>query len=119
MYEYRVVAMQGTRVDAQPVLSSLGMPDLERVPMRPGVAGASSILAPGTYVLVAFVNAEPSRPIIIAFADDASEAFLPVSTSVDATGAIRLGQGVRPVAAQGDLAGGIWPIASTQIKVLV
>lgn len=82
VYEYRVV-QQGFgdggpgRCDLQSVRVSLGMPDLRRVLTRPGVAGANALLALGSRVLVAFVNADPARPVIVGFEDPESNGFVP------------------------------------------
>ncbi|MCL2724858.1 MAG: hypothetical protein FWD69_10525 [Polyangiaceae bacterium] len=119
IYEYRVVTLAGNRVNLQPVLVSTGMPDLLRVPIRPGLAGSSSDLVLGARVLVGFVNSDPGRPVVLAFEDADGEGFTPLRTSIDAQALIQIGGGVRPVAATGDLAGGIWPIAATQVKVQV
>lgn len=111
--EYRVVLLAGARLDLQPVLRSSGMPVLERVPMRPGVAGVKSTLALGARVLVGFVNADPGRPVVTMFEDSEGEGFLPLLTEIDARTFVKLADGVRPMAATGDLAGGIWPIVGT------
>lgn len=67
--EYRVVTREGKRLNLQPVLSSLGMPDLPRVKVRPGVAGMEAIVPLGSVVLVAFVNSDPGRPYVCGFDD--------------------------------------------------
>lgn len=118
--EYRVVLLAGTtRVDLQPVRRSSGMPDLRRVPMMPGVAGAKSTLALGSRVLVAFVDSDPARPAVIGFEDADGAGFTPTLTSIDATTFVRLGAGSRPAIGAGDLAGGIWPCVPTQVKVAI
>lgn len=112
-WEYRVVLLSGTRLDLQPVRVSTGMPELSRVPMRPGIAGAKSTLIPGTRVLVTFIDADPGRPEVIAFEDSDGSGYLPLLTSIDATTFVKLADGIRPIAATGDLAGGIFPIVGT------
>jgi hypothetical protein len=67
--EYRVVTRTGDRLNLQPVLSSLGMPDLARVKVRPGVAGMKSVVPLGSMVLVAFVNSDRGRPYVCGFED--------------------------------------------------
>jgi len=113
IWEYRVVTVSGSKVNLQPVRVSAGMPDLARVPMAPGVAGAKSTLLPGARVLVCFVDASPARPMVVGFEDADGEGFTPVLTSIDATTFVKLADGARLMAATGDLAGGIWPIAGT------
>ncbi len=76
--EYRVVSLEGERLNLQPVRVSTGMPDLLRVSVRPGVAGVRSDAALGARVLVGFVDSDPARPAVLAFEDADGEGFLPV-----------------------------------------
>lgn len=73
--EYRVVTREGKRLNLQPVLTSLGMPDLPRVKVRPGVAGMETIVPLGSVVLVAFVNSDPGRPYVCGFEDPEGAGF--------------------------------------------
>lgn len=117
--EYRVISQNGERLDLQPVRVSTGMPVLLRVPVRPGVPGASATHSlSGAVVLVQFVDASPARPVVTSFEDADGGAFLPLALAVDASTFIKLGAGIKPVAVAGDLAGGVWPIIPTQVKVL-
>jgi len=116
-FEYRVVTLDGNRANLQPVLVSTGMPDLQRVPVRPGLSGAKSQLALGSRVLVTWVNADPARPEVVAFEDADGEGFRPVVTEIDAQTFVKLGEGALPVARAGDLAGGIFAVGTTQSKV--
>lgn len=117
--EYRVVTQEGERLNLQPVRVSTGMPSLQRVPIRHGVAGCRSDVMPGTRVLVAFVDSDPGRPVAVGFEDAEGEGFTPLLTEIDAATLVRLGAGAKPAIAAGDLAGGIWPCVPTQVKVLV
>lgn len=119
VFEYRVVLLAGSRVSLQPVRVSTGMPDLLRVPMRPGVAGMKSTVVPGCRVLVAFVDADPGHPMVIAHEDSEGDGFLPLITEIDAATLVRIGAGLLPAIKAGDLAGGIWPCVPTQVKVLI
>lgn len=116
--EYRVVLQSGDRLSLQPVRVSTGMPDLERVTMRPGVSGCSSTVALGSRVLVGFADSDPGRPYVAAFEDAEGAGFVPLLTHIEAT-VLRLGAGARPAIGAGDLAGGIWPCVPTQAQVLV
>jgi hypothetical protein len=80
--EYRVVLAEGKRWDLQPVRVSSGMPDLLRVPVRPGVAGCEADLALGALVLVGFVNSDPARPYVAAFEDADGGGFLPTTLTI-------------------------------------
>lgn len=73
--EYRVVTREAKRLNLQPVLTSLGMPDLPRVRIRPGVAGMETIVPLGSLVLVAFVNSDPGRPYVCGFEDPEGPGF--------------------------------------------
>lgn len=118
VWEYRVVTLEGERANLQPVRVSTGMPDLQRVPIAAGVAGAKSTLTPGARVLVAFVDQSPGRPTVIGHEDADGSGFKPLVSEIDATTAIKLGLGIKPAIAAGDLAG-IFPCVPTQTKVLI
>jgi hypothetical protein len=70
-FEYRVVTQAGERLNLQPVYAASNMPDLANVPVRlaPGVKALHAL---GSLVLVAFADADPSRPAVIA--GDAADA---------------------------------------------
>lgn len=117
-WEYRLVTKTGNRVNLQPVLTSSGMPDLQNVKIRPGLAGSKSSLALGCVVLVTFVNGEPNKPQVTSVEDADGGGFLPLTTSIDAQSTVNLGGATSPVARLGDVAG-IWPISTvTQTKTL-
>jgi hypothetical protein len=118
-YEYRVVSQTGNRLDLQPVLSSTGMPDLQRVPVMPGLSGAKSGLKLGSVVLVTWINADPGRPIVTSFEGADGDGHKPLTTEIDATTTVKIGLGALPAAREGDLALGIFPIVTSQTKVLV
>lgn len=77
--EYRVVTLDGNRLNLQPVRVSTGMPDLRRVTVRPGVAGCDGTASLGSRVLVGFVDSDPSRPFVASFEDADGEGFQPTS----------------------------------------
>jgi hypothetical protein len=117
VYEYRVVLQNGKRLDLQPVRVSAGMPSLLRVPVWPGVSGCDSDVILGSRVLVNFIDSDPSRPYVCALEETGGEGFKPLALRIDAATTIRLGAGALPVARATDMAG-IYPITTTQIKVL-
>lgn len=112
VYEYRVVSLSGERLNLQPIRVSTGMPDLPRVPVRPGVAGAKSTLMPGTRVVVGFIDADGARPFVLGTEDPDGSGFKPLLTEIDASTFVKLADGVRPMAATGDVAV-IFPIVGT------
>jgi hypothetical protein len=77
LWSYRVVAQSGERLDLQVERASSGMPDLQRVRVRPGVPGCSADWALGSMVLVAFVDGLPNRPMVVAGDDPDSAGFAP------------------------------------------
>lgn len=87
-FEYRVVDQTGATLDLQPVRLSSGMPDLEGVPVRyaPGVRASHAL---GSLVLVTFIDADPSRPVVIAGDADDEPGWAP--TELDFGEAPRLG----------------------------
>lgn len=64
--EYRVVTVDGQRLNLQPVRVSSGMPDLRRVSVRTGVPGARGSVQLGSRVLVGFADSSPGRPYVAA-----------------------------------------------------
>ncbi len=92
--EYRVESTEGKRLNLQPVQVSLGMPDLARVPVRPGVAGVDAELVDGARVLVAFVNSDPGRPYVASFEDADGDGFMPTT--------LTLLEGTKGIARDGD-----------------
>lgn len=82
--EYRVVTLEGSRLNLQPVRVSTGMPDLARVMVRPGVAGCAMDVALGARVLVGFVDSDRSRPFVGAFEDAEGDGFQPSELTLNA-----------------------------------
>jgi hypothetical protein len=68
-YRYRVVRMAAdARVELQAVRKLAGLPDLLPVALWPGLPGLEAELAPGSLVLVEFVEGDRAQPIITHFA---------------------------------------------------
>ena len=106
--EYRVVTQEGERLNLQPVRVSIGMPSLRRVKIRPGLPGCRADIALGSLVLVAFVNADPARPVVVSFEEAEAPGFLP--------SILELAGGGSAVARVGDTAGRIiWDAAATTL----
>jgi hypothetical protein len=64
-WEYRVVSQSGERLNLQTVRVASGLPDLSRVPVRPGVPGFRATWKKGSFALVTFVNGDPGRPVVV------------------------------------------------------
>lgn len=77
LYEYRIVTQDGERLNLQPVRVSLGMPTLSRVMVRPGLPGCKAQHSLGSRVVVGFVNADATKPVVVSFEDAESSGFVP------------------------------------------
>lgn len=82
--EYRIVQMNGDRVDLQSTAPTL--PDLTAISVR-GPAGVAAQLTPGGLVLVQWIDGNPARPMITHAIGKDGNAWAPVSLTLDATGA--------------------------------
>jgi hypothetical protein len=103
VWSYRVVSQHGERLDLQAERASAGMPDLQLVRVRPGVPGWRASHALGSMVLVAFVDGDPSRPVVIAGDDADSPGHVPAALAADAGTTIGLADAIGPVVCYGDL----------------
>lgn len=79
VHEYRVITQTGERLNLQPVRSRAALPDLARVPVRAGVPGVKATHAPGSHVLVAFLDADPSRPVVTGFDSPEQPGWMPLA----------------------------------------
>ncbi len=104
MYEYRVVAQSGDRLDLAPARPSNGLPPLSQVPVRYGFPGARATYAAGGSVLVAFADGDPSRPVVIAHtAPDDSAADPSLIQLADTTESVAVGTEAGRVLRFGDV----------------
>jgi hypothetical protein len=101
MYEYRVVTQSGERLNLQAVRVSTGMPDVQAVLPRPGILGVKGQPALGSRVLVAFVNADPTNPVVLAYENAEASGFLPTFLQIDSNGTIALGPSATGVVVAG------------------
>jgi len=76
VWEYRVVSQVGERLNLQAVRASSKLPDLQRVRVRPH-PGIRATWKLGSLCLVSFVDADPSRPVVLAGDDPSSSGWLP------------------------------------------
>lgn len=91
-WRYRVTRMSDDKIDARPVLSSNGLPELVAVEISPGVPGADVNVQAGIEVLVEFVEGNRALPRIVAFAGHDQAAWTPTRLTLDADD-IELGDG--------------------------
>ena len=86
IFSYRVVTQEGERLNLQPERVSSGVPDLRRVRVRPGLPGCKAAVPLGSLVLVAFVDADPGRPVVVGFDDAESPGFDPAALYLEPGG---------------------------------
>lgn len=108
LWRYRVVSMDPpsaepprARVQLQAISSAAGLPDILPISMRPGVAGVHAELAAGTEVLVAFVEGDRTRPVIVGFAGLEGPGWSPERLTLDASQLLYVGAGATEGAALG------------------
>jgi hypothetical protein len=82
VWSYRVVAQTGERLDLQIERVSTGMPDLQLVRTR-YAPGYSADHTPGSMVLVAFVDGDPGRPVVVAGDDPESPGHAPAELAIE------------------------------------
>lgn len=96
-FEFRIVNQSGERLNLQPVRSATAMPELSHVPVRPGMAGLKALHVPGSLVVVQFLDADPSRPIVTGFDEPDAPGWMPLELTLGGPGALgvaRLGDQV-------------------------
>jgi len=107
--EYRVVAQLGERLLLQPVRVGAGLPDLDRVPVRPGMAGLRATVQLGSIVLVAWADSDPSRPCVVAHDAPDAPGWMPLHLDLGETpvlGVARQTDAVQAGAFSGTITGG-------------
>ncbi len=114
VFEYRVVTQVGERLNLQPVRSRASMPDLARVPVRAGIPGAKATHSPGSQVLVAFLDADASRPAVVGFDAPDQPGWMPLFLELGEAPTLGIARQTDPVVA-GPFAGTI-TLGSTRIK---
>lgn len=96
-FEFRIVTQSGERLNLQPVRSATGFDELSGVPVRAGMAGLKAVHLPGSLVVVQFLDADPSRPIVTGFDDPEAPGWMPLELDLGGPGALgvaRIGDGV-------------------------
>lgn len=105
--EYRIVSQVNERLYLQPVRTSTGMPDLQRVYVRPGLPGCKATHKLGARVVVGFVDADPANPAVLNYEDAEGAGFLPTLLELGGGGAAvaRVGDSVTITSAELTAAG--------------
>lgn len=96
LVRYRVVQIQAgadgvPRCELQIVNRGTGFPSTLPLSMQAGGPGLSGSPAAGCTVLVSFVEGDPSLPVVTHYSTPSDPAFVPVSSSLDATGTVTIG----------------------------
>lgn len=114
VHEYRVVTQSGERLNLQPVRSRAALPDLARVPVRAGVPGVKAKHAPGSQVLVAFLDGDPSRPAVVGFDAPDQPGWMPTLLEIGAAPTLGVARVTDPV--QAGAFAGVITAGSLRIK---
>lgn len=113
-FEYRIVTQSGERLNLQPVRSRADLPDLARVPVRAGAPGVRANHAPGSQVLVSFLDGDPSRPAVVGFDAPDSPGWMPLTLELG--GPVPLGVARRTDGVQAGPFAGVITGSSTRVK---
>lgn len=116
VFEYRVVSQTAERLSLQPIRSRADLPDLPRVPVRAGVPGVKARHAPGSQVLVAFIDADPSRPAVVGFDAPDQPGWMPLELDLGGPAPLGVARQTDPVQA-GPFSGAI-TLGSTRVKAV-
>jgi hypothetical protein len=106
-YRYRVIRMNGARVELQAVRKIVGLPDLLPISMWPGVAGVHAELDPGAEVLIEFLEGDRGQPVLTHFGGKEAPGFVPVAIALG-------GEDGAPAGRQGDAVEVLLPPAVLQ-----
>lgn len=87
-YGYRVQKAEGGKFSGTPESKSLGLPDLQDVPIRGSILGGQTAtkLPGGASVVIAFVNGDPSLPFLLAGPHDSE----PTEAAIKATSKVKV-----------------------------
>lgn len=101
-WRYRVLRMNGNKLDARPVRSDRGLPELVAVELSPGIPGADAEVAVGTEVLIEFVEGDRSLPRVVAFAGRDQSTWTPTKLVLDGNEILVGREATKPAARKGD-----------------
>ena len=98
IYEYAIQNTRGSipnvTVDCTPTDTTIPLPPLTNIPLRSSVSGATSVPNVGTRCIVAFLNQDPTRPVIVGVDAVVSRASVDATSEVDigpSSGSVNLG----------------------------
>lgn len=111
VWTYTIQRASASSIDAVPANPNGILPTLTNVPPLTSPIGETVTPTVGKTCVIAFLDADPTKPRWISAEGNAT------IVAVDASSLVRLGAGALPVARATDLAG-IFPIVPSQVKVL-
>lgn len=121
VYEYTITGSASSSIECRPTDTTIPLPALSKVTLLPSVLGESVAPPSSGSCLIAFVNADPTRPVCISITSPSKTATVDATQSMSigpSASSVSIAGGAIPAARAGDMAG-IFPIVTTQVKVLV
>lgn len=83
IYEYSIQSSNGNTVNCDPIDTTIPLPSLPNVELRPSILGESVSSPPrASRCLVAFVNSDPTRPVILSIDTPPSSAAITAGSQV-------------------------------------
>lgn len=71
LFDYSITSVNGeapsVTIDCEPVNSELGLPSPSQVPIQPSVSGITATPSVGMKCVLAFLDADPTKPYIVGF----------------------------------------------------
>jgi hypothetical protein len=81
LFEYQVIASNGLTVDALPVDTTRGLPPVQGIPIRTGLAGATCQPTPGAHLAIGFLDQNPVKPYVLGVFDSTGALQVTLNTS--------------------------------------
>jgi hypothetical protein len=94
------------------------VPDVVDIPMRPGIAGATTSPNAGSLVYVSFANGDRSKPVVIAYDSNAAQS-LTMNVGTGTSEHLTTIEAVVNLINQITLAAGVWPPSAAQINMAI
>jgi hypothetical protein len=108
LYEYAIQGVSASGIiDATPTDTTIPLPPLSGLTLRPSLVGENVVATVGTLCLVEFINADPSRPQVVSIGETIFEGTIDAIDTVNvgpSASSVELGVAASPVSRQGDAA---------------